>query len=345
MAKYFAILPAIFAATYALRAGKVRSIRSARQAQPDDLGTPESAILSAIIFNALVIPALVPLALRGVSYRPVGATALLRRNLLDLRARRDDRAVRWNQGDRPHRPRAAGGLSSVPMGSNRTGPPQGVPGNGSRRRQDLPDAPRGPSRGRGGRDVVIGYLEPHDRPETAALADRPGGRPAGCARARRRRLGDGLADGDRSGTELALVDQLAHTNAPGSSTASVTRTSRHSRCRHRRVLHGQRPASREPQRPTHRPDRARVRETLPDAVLGAADELVLIDLTARRSSSVCGQARSTPRSGSGPRPRTSSGSRTSQPLRELALRQVAEEVEVEADRGRRPVAPDGSPGG
>ena len=47
-----------------------------------DLGTPESAILSAIIFNALIIPLLVPLALRGVRYRPVGATAMLRRNLL-----------------------------------------------------------------------------------------------------------------------------------------------------------------------------------------------------------------------------------------------------------------------
>jgi K+-transporting ATPase ATPase B chain len=47
-----------------------------------NLGTPESAILSAIIFNALIIPALVPLALRGVRYRAIGATALLRRNLL-----------------------------------------------------------------------------------------------------------------------------------------------------------------------------------------------------------------------------------------------------------------------
>jgi K+-transporting ATPase ATPase B chain len=46
------------------------------------LGTPSSAIISAIVFNALIIPLLVPLALRGVSYRPVGATALLRRNLL-----------------------------------------------------------------------------------------------------------------------------------------------------------------------------------------------------------------------------------------------------------------------
>jgi K+-transporting ATPase ATPase B chain len=46
------------------------------------LGTPSSAIISAIVFNALIIPLLVPLALRGVQYRPVGATALLRRNLL-----------------------------------------------------------------------------------------------------------------------------------------------------------------------------------------------------------------------------------------------------------------------
>lgn len=46
------------------------------------LGTPESAMISAIVFNALVIPLLVPLALRGVRYRPIGATALLRRNLL-----------------------------------------------------------------------------------------------------------------------------------------------------------------------------------------------------------------------------------------------------------------------
>ena len=45
------------------------------------LATPQSAILSAIIFNALIIPALVPLALRGVTYRPIGAGPLLRRNL------------------------------------------------------------------------------------------------------------------------------------------------------------------------------------------------------------------------------------------------------------------------
>ena len=57
-----------------------------------DLGTPQSAIISAIVFNALIIPLLVPLALRGVRYRPVGATALLRRNLLIYGARRHHRA-------------------------------------------------------------------------------------------------------------------------------------------------------------------------------------------------------------------------------------------------------------
>jgi potassium-transporting ATPase ATP-binding subunit len=47
-----------------------------------NLHSPQSAILSAVIFNALIIPALIPLALRGVQYKPIGASALLRRNLL-----------------------------------------------------------------------------------------------------------------------------------------------------------------------------------------------------------------------------------------------------------------------
>ena len=79
VAKYFAILPAMFAFTYA------RSRASAGRSTTLNvmhLGTPKSAIISAIIFNALIIPALVPLALRGVKYRAIGATALLRRNLL-----------------------------------------------------------------------------------------------------------------------------------------------------------------------------------------------------------------------------------------------------------------------
>jgi K+-transporting ATPase ATPase B chain len=78
VAKYFAILPAIFIATYAARAGTdgplhVLNIMS--------LGDPRSAVISAIVFNALIIPALIPLSLRGVRYRPIGAGALLRRNL------------------------------------------------------------------------------------------------------------------------------------------------------------------------------------------------------------------------------------------------------------------------
>jgi K+-transporting ATPase ATPase B chain len=79
VAKYFAILPAIFAATYAA-AGQATGPLDALNIM--SLGTPASAIISAIVFNALVIPALVPLALRGVRYRPAGADALLRRNLL-----------------------------------------------------------------------------------------------------------------------------------------------------------------------------------------------------------------------------------------------------------------------
>ena len=72
ISKYFAILPAIFVATYPqLGALNVMQLR-----------TPESAILSAVIFNALIIVALVPLALRGVKFRPIGAAALLKRNLL-----------------------------------------------------------------------------------------------------------------------------------------------------------------------------------------------------------------------------------------------------------------------
>jgi len=72
VSKYFAILPAIFAATYP-ELGALNVMR---------LHSPQSAILSAVIFNALIIVTLVPLALRGVKFTPIGAAALLRRNLL-----------------------------------------------------------------------------------------------------------------------------------------------------------------------------------------------------------------------------------------------------------------------
>jgi K+-transporting ATPase ATPase B chain len=78
VAKYFAIIPAMFGTLYALSAlgpGPLAALNIMK------LHSPQSAILSAVIFNALIIVALIPLALRGVQYKPQSATAILRRNL------------------------------------------------------------------------------------------------------------------------------------------------------------------------------------------------------------------------------------------------------------------------
>ncbi|RYY53490.1 MAG: K(+)-transporting ATPase subunit B [Chitinophagaceae bacterium] len=72
VAKYFAIVPALF----------IASIPALQSINIMGLASPESAILSAVIFNAIIIPLLIPLALKGVAYKPIGASALLRRNLL-----------------------------------------------------------------------------------------------------------------------------------------------------------------------------------------------------------------------------------------------------------------------
>jgi len=72
VAKYFAIIPALF----------ITAIPALQGLNIMNLHSPESAILSAVIFNAIIIPFLIPLALRGVVYKPIGASALLRRNLL-----------------------------------------------------------------------------------------------------------------------------------------------------------------------------------------------------------------------------------------------------------------------
>lgn len=72
VAKYFAIIPALF----------ITAIPALQGLNIMHLYSPESAILSAVIFNAIIIPFLIPLALKGVSYKPIGASALLRRNLL-----------------------------------------------------------------------------------------------------------------------------------------------------------------------------------------------------------------------------------------------------------------------
>jgi len=72
VAKYFAIVPALF----------ILSLPGLQALNIMNLHSPESAILSAVIFNAIIIPLLIPLALKGVAYKPIGASALLRRNLL-----------------------------------------------------------------------------------------------------------------------------------------------------------------------------------------------------------------------------------------------------------------------
>ena len=90
VSKYFAIIPAAFAGTYPVL-GKLNIMR---------LATPASAILSAVIFNALIIVALIPLALRGVKYRPDRRGGPVAAESVGVRARRADRAVYRHQTDR-----------------------------------------------------------------------------------------------------------------------------------------------------------------------------------------------------------------------------------------------------
>jgi K+-transporting ATPase ATPase B chain len=76
VAKYFAIIPALFAGAYATGSNKPLEVLNVMR-----LHSPQSAVLSAVIFNALVIVALIPLALRGVKFRAAGSAAILRRNV------------------------------------------------------------------------------------------------------------------------------------------------------------------------------------------------------------------------------------------------------------------------
>ena len=164
VAKYFAILPAVFAATYAA-AGAAHGPLGRLNLM--SLGSPRSAILSAIIYNALIIPALVPLALRGVRYRPLGASGLALPEPRDLRPRRPHRALHRDQADRPAPARTAGRLSTaMAKGQHKVflGMAVGV-GKTFRMLQE------GHSAAAEGQDVAIGLLETHGRPETAALAE------------------------------------------------------------------------------------------------------------------------------------------------------------------------------
>ena len=112
IAKYFAIIPAIFVAVYpSLAALNVMQLHS-----------PASAITSAIIFNALIIVALIPLALRGVRYRPSSASQLLSRNLLIYGLGGVDRAVRRHQADRSGRPVHSGDVRDASTQLDRPAP-------------------------------------------------------------------------------------------------------------------------------------------------------------------------------------------------------------------------------
>ena len=107
VAKYFAILPAIFIATYAAAGEAERAPARAQHHGPRQPGIRDPL---GDHLQRDRDPALIPLSLKGVRYRPIGASALLRRNLLDLRPRRDHRAVHLHQADRPDRPQPARGL-------------------------------------------------------------------------------------------------------------------------------------------------------------------------------------------------------------------------------------------
>ena len=209
VAKYFAILPAMFAATYAAAGdptGPLDQLNIMR------LGTPLSAIMSAVIFNALIIPLLVPLALRGVRYRPVGANALLRRNVWLYGFGGIIAPVHRHQAGRPRRPQPPGRLTVTTRGTLRVylgmapgaGKTYAMLGEGQRRKAR-------------GSDVVVAYVETYGRLKTEEML-------RGLEVVPRRTLtyrGATFTEMDLDAVlarrpQVALVDELAHTNVPGS---------------------------------------------------------------------------------------------------------------------------------
>ena len=238
---------------------------------------PRSAVISAIIFNAIVIPLLIPLSLKGVRYRPIGASALLRRNLwiyglggliapfigiklIDLHRPQPPRRLAA--------PRAAAAtvIEAPRRGSHRVflGMAAGV---GKTYRMLL----EGQAEAESGRDVVIGYLETARPPRDRGAGSRPRGRPPPPRRLPRHDgRGDGPA-GDPRPRARALPDRRArpHQRRRASSTRSAGRTSRTSleagidvfstvNVQHLESLNDQ----------VAELTGARVRETIPDSVLG-----------------------------------------------------------------------------
>ena len=239
VAKYFAILPAMFAATYGGALGDLNVM---------DLGTPRVGDHLGDRLQRADHPAARAARPARRALPAGGGDRAAASQPAHLRPRRPDRAVRRHQADRPAGPQCAGGVT----GHHKVflGMAAGV-GKTFRMLQE------GRAEFEAGRDVVIGYLEPHGRAETEAQAD---GLPV-LARRQVVYKDVPLEEMDLPGVlarrpELALIDELAHTNAPGvehgkryEDVADVLAR------RHRRVLDRQRPAPRVAERPGGRADR------------------------------------------------------------------------------------------
>ena len=300
VAKYFAILPAIFVTTWATSPGGKGPLHVLNIM---NLGTPAIGRDLGDHLQRDRDPAADPDRAAGVSYRPIGASALLRRNLLiyglggiiapfigiklidlldpqrlrGLVAASGSRARSWLWCPTQAQPRSAP-ASPRTFTAAATRSSSGMAAGVGKTYRMLQE---GQAEAEAGRDVVIGYLEPHGREETTAQAE-------GLEVVPRRRVtyrDAVLEEMDlpaiiRRAPELCLIDELAHTNVPGVEHAK--------RCediddvleagidvfstvnvQHLESLNDQ----------VAELTGIRVRETVPDSVIGSADEVVLIDIT------------------------------------------------------------------
>ena len=278
VAKYFAILPAMFAFTYA--DGPASAARSTTSTSWPS-ARRSSAIISAIIFNALIIPALVPLALRGVKYRAIGATALLRRNLLIYGLGGvilPFIGIKLIDLARPQPVRRV----SAAVACGHAGPLPHPARGGAGRRQDLPHAPGGPAGARRGarrRDRLPRAARPARR---RPRSPKGSSRCRGCAPARRRsssrRSTSTRSSGERPSSRSSTSSRTR--TRPGRGTRSATRTSQEILAAGIDVISTVNVQHLESQNDAiFELTGVRVRETFPDQILDDADEVVLVDLS------------------------------------------------------------------
>ena len=228
---------------------------------------------------------------RSHAAAPVELTEAMRRRLrrcytvgatLAKGGRRHHRGHRANRlhRDRRGRERGRGGRGGPHRRRGGRRPLPDLPGCRGRCRQDLRDAQRGPPPADRGADVVIGFVECHGRRLTEELIEGLEVVPRKAVEYRGSRLrGDGPRRGAAPAPEVALVDELAHTNVPGSG--------RHEKrwqdvwsildARDRRHHHRQHPAPGEHRRRGRAHDRGEVRERVPDWVVRKADQIELVD--------------------------------------------------------------------